>query len=177
MLSMLKTVGEAVGCVLFFFGMFVGVVLIPLGVPGQFVIVAATLLFTLVFGSAVLSWWVFWVVLGLALLAELLEAGAGLAGAKRASGSLRASVGALIGGIAGAVLGSFVLPVIGSLIGAFVGTFAGAFVFEIHRTRQLEGAAHVARAAVVARLLGSMAKTMIAVCMIALITVALVYGL
>ena len=73
-MGFLQTIGQIGGVILLYFVMLTGVVIIPLGVPGEFLIVAATLVFILVAGSQVISWWVLVGILVLAIVAEILEA-------------------------------------------------------------------------------------------------------
>jgi uncharacterized protein YqgC (DUF456 family) len=169
----LRIAAIVLGYVVFYVAMLAGMVLIPLGIPGEFITVAAVLVFTLVAGSGVLPWWVFLVVLGLGVLAELLEAAIGFLGPKKARGSIWSCFGAVGGGLAGAVAGSMVGLLLGALLGAFVGTFLGAFAVEYALTKRGRAATDVALAAVAARVVGSVTKVSIAFVMIALVTVAL----
>ncbi|HEY2253938.1 MAG TPA: DUF456 family protein, partial [Planctomycetaceae bacterium] len=80
--------------------------------PGNWIIVAFTVLFALfVRGSegTGLNWWCVGVVIGLAVLGEVVEFAAGAAGAAKSGGSRRGMllsvVGAMGGSIAGAILG------------------------------------------------------------------------
>ena len=153
--------------------MLAGVAIIPFGVPGQFLIAGVAGIFALVAGPQVLSWWTVLGVLGLAVLAELMEATAGFLGASQAEGSFWSSVGAVIGGLAGAIVGSMFFPLVGSLLGAFVGTFSGAFAVEYSRTRALTQSGQVARGALIGRIIASVLKVFMATVMIAVITAAL----
>ena len=170
----MSTTGAVLGYVLFFAVSVAGVAIIPLGVPGQFAIVLATLVLILIAGPQVVSWWVFAALLGLAVGAELLEALAGFFGAKRARGSVRVALAGVAGGIVGAIVGSVFAPVVGSLLGAFAGTFGGAFAAEYHRNRTCQGAAHVATGALVGRMVGSLIKVVVGLLMIALVAAVLV---
>lgn len=107
----------------------VGLVLVPLGLPGLWVMVVGVLAFAGLteFRSAGTA--TILAVLGLAFLGEILEWWIGFGLARRYGGSRRAGWGALLGGIVGAVVGVPV-PIIGSVIGAFVGSFGGAALFE-----------------------------------------------
>lgn len=163
------------GLTLLYIVMLLGVVLIPFGLPGEFLIVIAALVCTLVAGAEVLGWWVFWVLLALGVFAELVEAWAGYLGARQAQGSFWGAVGAIAGGVAGALLGSLFAPVLGSLAGAFAGTFAGAFIVEWYRTRQSEVSAMVARGALVGRVVGSAVKVAVSVLMIIIVTLGLIF--
>ena len=107
----------------------IGLVLVPLGLPGLWVMVIGVIGYGWLtdfrtVGAATIA-----IVLALAFLGEIIEMWVGFRLTKRYGGSNRAGWGALIGGIIGAVIGVPV-PIIGSVIGAFVGSFAGAMLFE-----------------------------------------------
>jgi uncharacterized protein YqgC (DUF456 family) len=110
-----------------------GLALIPLGLPGLWVMVLAVMAYTWLTDFQRIGLVTVVVVLVLAVLGEVIEAWLGFGFARRYGGSKRAGWGALIGGIVGAIVGVPV-PVIGSVIGAFVGSFAGAVVFEYSRS-------------------------------------------
>jgi len=173
MSELLQTIGSAAGYCLFYLAMLAGVMIIPLGFPGQFIIVAAACVFSLIAGSDALSWRAVLLLFGIALFAEIIEAVAGFMGARGAKGSIWSSFGAAIGGIIGAIVCSMVAPIIGSLFGAFAGTFAGAYGVEYYRSRTSEGAAAVARGALIGRVVGSFVKVFLAIVMIAVVTFAL----
>ena len=175
MWARLGDVGIVLVYVLLYLIMIAGVLIIPFGVPGQFVMVAAAIVFVLVSGTEVMSLWVVGALLVMAIGAELLEATAGFLGAKNAQGSLWSSFGALGGGLVGAIIGSFVLPVIGSLIGAFLGPFGAAFAVQYTRTQAFSQSGHVARGALIGRIIGSIIKVFTGAAMIAVITIALIY--
>ena len=105
-----------------------------LGLPGNWMIVAATALYAWLTagpGSGGPRWTAVAVVTGLAILGELVEFGASAAGVKRAGGSRRGAVLALIGSVVGAMTGLFVgvpIPVIGSVIAALLFAGLGEFV-------------------------------------------------
>jgi len=173
--GLLQNLALAILYCLFYVVMLASVVIIPFGLPGQFVIAAAALVFTLVVGAETLSWSVVLCLFVVAVLAEIIESLAGFLGAGKARGSLLSCVGALVGGIVGAVLGTLATPVIGTLVGALSGAFIGAYLVEYHITRARGQAARVAKGALVGRILGSIAKIFLAVSMIAAVTVSLIY--
>jgi len=107
----------------------VGLVLVPLGLPGLWVMVVGVLAFAGLTGFRSVGTATIFAVLGLAFLGEILEWWIGFGLARRYGGSRRAGWGALLGGIVGAVVGVPV-PIVGSVIGAFVGSFGGAALFE-----------------------------------------------
>lgn len=106
-----------------------GLVLIPLGMGGTFVMVGAAALFGLITGFEPITLRLLAVLLGLALVGEGIESLLGVAMARRYGASKWGMWGAFLGGIAGAVVGTPV-PVVGNLVGALIGVFAGAFLLE-----------------------------------------------
>src|SRR5574341_1885894 len=149
---------ELLGILLFAVLLLGGLVLIPLGLPGLWVIVAGILVYGWLTDFLTVSVGIIALVLGLAFLGELVEYWIGFRYTQRYGGSRRAGWGALIGGIAGAIVGVPV-PVIGSVIGAFVGSFAGAVAFEWLVTRHGPTAVRAGWGALVGRAVSAAAKT------------------
>ena len=127
-----------------------GLMLIPFGLPGLWLIVLAIIGYGWLTDFQTTGAWFLFLVIALALAGELIEAWIGFRFAQRYGGSRRAGWGALIGGLIGALVG-VPLPVVGSVIGGFVGAFAGAAIFEYTRARQAEGAARAGWGAVLGR--------------------------
>jgi hypothetical protein len=127
-----------------------GLVLVPLGLPGLWVMVAGVLGFGWMTGFRSVGVTTIAIVVGLALLGEVVETWLGFRFAKKYGASSRAGWGALAGGIAGAVMGVPV-PIVGSVIGAFVGSFAGAALFEYSATRSTDVAVGAGWGAVLGR--------------------------
>jgi uncharacterized protein len=112
-----------------------GLALIPLGLPGLWVMVLGVVAYgalTEFRGVGVLT---IAIAVGLAAIGEVLETWVGFRYAKRYGGSSRAGWGAIIGGLVGAMAGVPV-PVVGSVIGAFLGSFVGAAIFEYTLSRK-----------------------------------------
>ena len=131
----------------------IGLLMLPFGLPGLWVMAGAVLLDAAVVPAHVVNLW-----LGIALavvagLAELVELAVAGGFARRYGGSRRAGWGAVIGSLIGAVVG-VPIPLIGSLIGAFV----GAFVAEVSRRTQLAPAARVATGALLGRVAATAMK-------------------
>jgi uncharacterized protein len=128
----------------------VGLALIPLGLPGLWVIVLGVLAFGWLTDFRTLGVGLIVTILVLALLGEAVEAYVGFRFAQRYGGSRRAGWGALVGGLIGAIVGVPV-PVIGSVIGGFVGAFLGAALFEYSKARHSEGAVRAGWGAMLGR--------------------------
>lgn len=127
-----------------------GLLLIPFGLPGLWVIVLGILACGWLTGFRALTPGLVALAIGLALVGEIVEAWIGFRFAERYGGSRRAGWGALVGGLIGAVVGVPV-PVIGSVVGGFVGAFAGAALFEYARARRSAGAVRAGWGAVLGR--------------------------
>src|SRR5437870_7456324 len=127
-----------------------GLLLIPFGLPGLWVMVLGFLLFGWLTQFRSESVATIAIVLSLAFAGELIESWLGFRFARRYGGSRRAGWGALVGGVVGAVVGVPV-PVVGSVIGAFVGSFGGAALFEYAYSRRADVAVGAGWGAVVGR--------------------------
>jgi hypothetical protein len=113
----------------------VGLLLIPLGLPGLWVMVGAAVLHRVAGGSHELGVALLAFITVLALLAEAAEALLGVLTARRFGATRWGMWGAFLGGIAGALVLTPFFPLAGTLFGAFVGAFAGAFLLEWTKSR------------------------------------------
>ena len=127
-----------------------GLLLIPLGLPGLWVILLGVLGYGWLTDFRTMGAVFLGVAIGLALVGEAVEAWVGFRFARKYGGSRRAGWGALLGGLVGAVVGVPV-PIVGSVIGGFLGAFAGAALFEYAQARQAGGAARAGWGAVLGR--------------------------
>lgn len=128
----------------------VGLVMVPLGLPGLWVMVGGILAYGWLTSFQSVGVATIAIVLGLAFLGEIIENWIGFHYARRYGGSKRSGWGALIGGLVGAVIG-VPIAVIGSVIGAFLGSFLGAAVFEYTYSRHAGVATRAGWGAVVGR--------------------------
>jgi uncharacterized protein YqgC (DUF456 family) len=142
----------------------IGLVLIPLGLPGLWVILLGILGYGWLTDFRTLSAGFLVFAIALAFLGEVFESWVGFRYATKYGGSRRAGWGALVGGLIGAVVGVPV-PVIGSVIGGFVGAFIGAAVFEYTRERRSGVAAKAGWGAVLGRAAAAAVKMAIGVVM------------
>jgi uncharacterized protein YqgC (DUF456 family) len=140
----------ALALIVLFGSALIGLILVPLGLPGLWLMVLGVLGYGWLTDFRTLGLWSIALIVVLATVGEIVESWLGFRFAKRAGGSSRAGWGALIGGIAGAIIGVPV-PVIGSVIGAFAGSFAGAALFEYTRSRSADVAIVVGWGSVLGR--------------------------
>jgi len=153
---------DALAIVILATAIVVGLFLIPLGLPGLWVMVGGILAYGWLTDFRSISVAAIAIVLGIAFLGEVIESWLGFRFAKRYGGSGRSGWGALIGGLVGAVIG-VPIPIIGSVIGAFLGSFIGAAVFEYSASRHLGVASRAGWGAVVGRAAAAAAKVALGV--------------
>lgn len=108
-----------------------GVLLTLVGVGGQFVPAVVALGYRYWAVDPRFPTWVPWTLLTLALVAEGVEAIAGLWGARRFGAGKEGMLGAFVGGLLGALLGGMALPPLGAVFGVFFGSFAGTAFAEV----------------------------------------------
>jgi uncharacterized protein len=167
---------------LFILTLAAGWLLTLFALPGNWLMVAAAAVYAFFVpgeGRLAVSWGLVIALVVLAVLGELLELLAGALGAKKGGGSKRAAVLAVLFSVPGAMIGAMVgmpIPVVGPLIGvilfAGLGAFAGAMLGESWKGRKLEESWQVGHGAFWGRVLGSLAKVMIASIMLAVGTMA-----
>jgi len=134
-----------------------GLVLVLLGLPGLWVMVLGVVGYGWLTDFHTIGVGTIGLVLGLALLGEIVEWWLGFGLAKRYGGSRRAGWGALVGGLVGAGVG-VPIPVIGSVVGAFVGSFAGAALFEYVAAWNADAAVRAGYGALLGRAAAAAAK-------------------
>lgn len=141
--------------------------LVPLGLPGTWVMIAAAMGYGYVAGEGI-GFPTLVVIFALAVVGEVIEFTLAARYTRKYGGSRRAGWGAIIGGIIGAIVGVPV-PIIGSVIGAFAGAFLGALVAERTRGATTTDATRVATGALLGRAAAVAAKSAIGVAIAALI--------
>jgi hypothetical protein len=148
---------EVLAIVLFAVSALLGLVLIPFGLPGLWVMVAGVLAYGWLTDFRSVGIVTIALTAGIAFIGEALEAWLGFRFASKHGGSRRAGWGALIGGLVGAVIG-IPVPVVGSVLGAFLGAFAGAAALEYTRTRGARVALEAGWGAVLGRAAAAASK-------------------
>lgn len=158
---------------LFIAVMVISIFVVPLGLPGTFIMVAAAIAANYL-AAAGIGWVAIFVSLGLALMAEVFEWTLAARFARKYGGSRRAGWGAIIGGFIGAFVG-IPVPVIGSMIGAFAGAFLGALVAEYTQPQaDASSATRVATGALVGKAAATALKLAIAFTIAFVLTISLV---
>jgi uncharacterized protein YqgC (DUF456 family) len=155
-----------------------------LGLPGTWVMVAAAALYVWLLpaeASTSFGWGIVAILFFFAALGEVIEFGAGSIGAAKGGGSKRSAVLALAGSIVGAIAGLFIgtpVPVIGSLVLSIllsaVGALVGALLGELWKGRSFDAGMQTGHAAFWGRILGTLAKALVAAVMLAVVLAAVV---
>lgn len=138
----------------------VAIVLIPLGLPGIWIMLAAAVGYNAIVAGAIagpIGWGTLIGTTLLAVAAEVLEFALASKFARRYGGSRRAGWGAILGGFLGAFAG-IPVPILGSVIGAFLGAFVGAFVAEMTHQSDVAASTRVATGALLGRAAGAALK-------------------
>ncbi len=154
------------GMILFWLTMILAVLVIPVGLPGTFVIAGLALLHGVVTQFDPISVGFVVLLFGLAVAGEVVEFFFGAASAKKYGGSKWAMTGAVVGGFAGAVFGTGVVPVLGTLVGAFLGAFAGAALGELVTGSGLASSLRVGYGAMLGSIGGKLSKVLLAIVMV-----------
>lgn len=117
-----------------YLGLAAGLICIPIGLGGNFVLLALALVVALATHFQAVPWWALLVLGALVALGEIVEAILGSLVAKKYGASRWGMLGAFVGGILGVIPGTAILPIIGSVLGSFAGAAVGAVLFEwLHR--------------------------------------------
>jgi uncharacterized protein len=132
-------------------------VLIVLGLPGLWLMIATAITYNLIVPGRPISWLTIALICILGVGAEVLDLTLTGRYAKKYGGSRRAGIGAIIGGIIGGMVG-LPIPLFGPVIGALVGSFAGALVAEYREGRDAVAASRVATGALLGRVAGTVVK-------------------
>lgn len=142
-----------------------GVLMTLVGMPGNWLILGSGIVYAYLTDFLLIDYAVLVIAGGLFVLAELVEAVAGLWGAKREKASGQAMGAAWLGTIVGGLWGTALLPVIGSVAGALAGAFVGALLAEWRKRGDYEQAKRVAHGVVKGQLIGLSIKVIVAVSM------------
>ena len=138
-------------------GMIVALVVIPLGLPGLWIMIGILAVATFVDEVSPI---ILVLLVVVALLAELAEWAIVARTSARWGGSRKAFWGAIAGGLVGILVGLPVpLPILGTLVAGLLGTFVGAAAVTLWETRALRSAGRVGCGAVLGRAFAAATKT------------------
>jgi uncharacterized protein len=147
--------------------------------PGNWIIAGLAALFAWfipVEGSRGISWTSVAVIVGLAVVGEVIEFGASAAGAAKQGASKRAVALSMLGAGVGSVIGLTVglpIPVLGPLIMAVLGgaggAFAGAYIGESWKGRPTANSMAAGRGAFMGRIWGTVGKLLVGMIMLVIV--------
>ncbi len=160
---------EILGQIIFWIVMIAGIVIIPFGIPGTFVIVGSTLIYGWLTNFSEVTWKFLGILLLISVFAEAVEFFMGAAAAGKYGASKQGMIGAIIGGIFGAIWDTPLLPIIGTLLGAFIGAFAGATLFEYMGSKDMQKSLRAGFGAFLGSVGGKLFKIASAVAMVVMV--------
>jgi uncharacterized protein YqgC (DUF456 family) len=147
--------------------------------PGNWIVVGLAALFAWLLpvqAEQGMSWTTVVVLLGLAVLGEVIEFVAGAAGAAKQGASRRAIALSIVGAVMGSLVGLGIgtsIPIIGSLVmavlGGAAGAFAGAYVGEVWKGRAEQERMAAGRGAFFGRIWGTVGKLAVGAVMLAIV--------
>lgn len=144
----------------------VGLVLVPFSLPGTWLIVLTSVLYSIFypFGAGESPLFVNALLIAIAIFGEIVEFAVGTFGGKTFKVSNGAIISAFVGGIVGAIIASPIF-LIGALLGLFIGAFLGAFIYELIYLKSFSRALVNALAVLASRVVASFLKTSLALVM------------
>ena len=143
--------------------------LVYLGLGGNFIVVGLALVHALITGFDPIGWPLLGVLLGIAVLGELIEFGLGNFYVLKKGASGLGTAGGFAGGLLGALGGNSIMPLAGAVLGSFVGAFAGCVLGEYWSRQRLEPSLRVGTHAFVGRLLAILVKHALGLVMVFLV--------
>jgi uncharacterized protein len=159
---------EIAGLTIFILILFTGIFLTLFGFPGTVLILMDVIGYAILTGFSPIGFKLLLLLLLMAVVAELLDFGLGMAGAVRFGSSRRGMWAALIGSIAGVMLLTPFFLGLGTLVGIFLGGGVAVFIVEMIQRRKLKPAFRASIGAVLGRTTGIVVKGVFAVIMVAI---------
>lgn len=158
MMEILEAVGHWTGYLLWALLLLTTSLLVYVGLPGNFILVGLALVHALITGFDPISWTLLGVMLGLALLGELVEFVLGNFYVLRKGATGWGTFGGFAGGLLGAIVGNGLVPIVGAVLGSFAGAFLGCVAGEFWQQRRLEPSLRVGGHAFIGRILSIVVK-------------------
>lgn len=159
----MSSIFSSVGYMAYIIILLGALVVVPLGLPGTWLMVATACVYSLFsdFQVGQSDFWVLGILVFLAGIAEVLEFLVGIWGSKQAQVSNGAVISSIILGFVGVAVGTPV-PVIGSVVGLLLGVFIGAYSYELLTTRDPAKSFRSAVAVFFSRIISIFVKTVVA---------------
>lgn len=132
--------------------------LLFVGLPGTWGVIAIVALWALFGNSEPFTWSFFLLIIGLAALGELAEFMAQYYGAKKYGGTARGSLGGMVGALLGGILLAPFFFGLGALLGALGGGYVGCYVTENFRGMPARSAHQAALGCTIGRFSGFIVK-------------------
>jgi len=167
--ELLSAIGQWSGFVIWGLLLVTASLFVYLGLGGTFIILGLSAIYAAVTGFDPITWRWLLILLGLALLGELIEFLVGTFYVAQKGATKTGVTLAFVGGLLGAFLGNSALPIIGAVLGSFVGAFAGAVYGQYRHNRSLEPSLRVGGHALLGRVVAILIKHAIALMMVAFI--------
>jgi len=136
----------------------VGFLLLPIGLPGLWLMLGCGISYRLFAGGTGPSWPAIGVASAVTIVAEVLEFTLAARYTRKYGGSKRAGWGAAAGGLVGAIVG-VPIPILGSVVGAFAGSCLGAILAEYSLGRGHREAGRSGWGALMGRIASTTVKT------------------
>lgn len=170
---MIESVEQFLLFVALLFGLGFGWVLTLISLPGNWLILGVATLYAWLTPDALrwnISLTLLGVLLAVAIAGEVIETASSAAGVRKLGGSRRGALLAVVGSVVGALAATVLIPIpiVGTLIGACGGALLGAVMGETWKGRDMDHVLRVGQAAAWGRLVGSLAKIVVASVMVAL---------
>ncbi len=157
------------GHLIFWLVLVIGLVVIPFGLPGTFIMATAALIYGLLTDFTPIQFLDVVYLFGIAILGEVVEFLLGAFTAKRFGGSNWAMIGAIVGGFLGALWATGLMPIVGTLLGAFAGAFVGAFALEYLYRGKIHAAVKAGWGAMLGAIGGKITKIILGIAMLVLV--------
>jgi len=158
MMEILQGIGAWAGYAAWAALLLVASLLVYVGLGGNFILLGLALVHALITGFDPIGWTLLGILLGIALVGEVVEFLLGNFYVLRKGASGRGTFGGFAGGLLGAMGGNSVVPIIGAVLGSFVGAFLGCVVGEYWQQQRLEPSLRVGGHAFVGRILAIVFK-------------------
>ena len=171
---MTETILIILGYIVFHIVLLVGLILIPIGLSGTFIIVADVLVFSLFDKFDRIPIWLIIVFFIVSVLGEVVEYLSSVVGTKKFGASNLSIVLMFVFMIVGGLVGASFTFGIGAMFGAIIGAFVGALVGELISKKNLRKALKAGTGAFLGKMTAWIVKISIGVVMV-VISVILIW--